>query len=365
MLTVLHTESSAGWGGQENRTLHECLGLKRLGARPIILARPKSKLLERAKAVGIEVRSHRLSSNRDFSALFYLMRVIKEEGVDIVSTHSGDDSLLGALAGRLSSRKPVIVRTRHLSLPITSKATYSLLPHKVVTVSESVRDYLVNEKAINAQKVISIPTGVDLKRFDPSTTPDTLRAGLGLKENALVVGTVAILRRKKGHHILLEAIPGILKEVPEVVFVFAGNGPQKEALETRIAELGVADNVKMLGLRNDIPGVLKGLDLFVLPTLQEALGTSILEASAMGKAVVASGVGGVPEAVRDGVTGLLVAPEDPVGIKAAVVRLLKDESLRGEMGLNGRRMVVEGYSIDMMAERMFSLYNELTKGKGR
>ena len=364
MLTVLHTESSAGWGGQENRTLHECLGLKRLGARPIILARPKSKLLERAKAVGIEVRSHRLSSNRDFSALFYLMRVIKEEGVDIVSTHSGDDSLLGALAGRLSSRKPVIVRTRHLSLPITSKATYSLLPHKVVTVSESVRDYLVNEKGINAKKVVSIPTGVDLKRFDPST-PDTLRAGLGLKDNALVVGTVAILRRKKGHHILLEAIPGILKEVPEAVFVFAGNGPQKEALETRIAELGVADNVKMLGLRNDIPGVLKGLDLFVLPTLQEALGTSILEASAMGKAVVASGVGGVPEAVRDGVTGLLVAPEDPVGIKAAVVRLLKDESLRGEMGLNGRRMVVEGYSIDMMAERMFSLYNELTKGKGR
>jgi len=365
MLTVLHTESSAGWGGQENRTLYECLGLKRLGARPIILARPESKLLERARAAGIEVRSHRLSSNRDLSAILYMLRIIKEEGVDVVSTHSGDDSLLGALAGRLSSRKPAIVRTRHLSLPITSKATYSLLPHMVVTVSESVRDYLVNGKGIRAGKVVSIPTGVDLKRFDPSTTQETLKPGLGLKDGALVVGTVAILRRKKGHHILLEAIPGILREVPEAVFVIAGNGPQRDALEKRIGELGVGESVKMLGLRNDIPGVLKGLDLFVLPTLQEALGTSILEASAMGKAVVATRVGGVPEAVRDGVTGLLVPPEDPEGLKAAVVRLLRDNDLRKNMGEAGRRMVVDGYSMDMMAERMFSLYDGLTGGRGR
>lgn len=365
MLTILHTESSAGWGGQENRTLHECMGLKRLGARPVILARPDSRLLERAKAAGIDVRAHRLSSNRDFSALFYIIDLIKKENVDVISTHSGDDSFVGALAGRLSSRKPVIVRTRHLLLPITSKATYSLLPHMVVTVSESVRDYLVNEKGIRADKVVSIPTGVDLRRFDPDNTPETLRAGLGLKDNALVVGTVAILRRKKGHHVLLEAIPGILKEVPEAVFVFAGNGPQKEALEKRIDELGAGNRVRMLGLRNDIPGVLRGLDLFVLPTLQEALGTSILEASAMGKAVVASRVGGVPEAVRDGVTGVLVNPEDPEDLKRAIVRLLKDTALRKKMGEAGRRMVVEGYSMDTMAERMLSLYDDLTKGKRR
>src|SRR3989304_5783485 len=168
----------------------------------------------------------------------------------------------------------------------------------VVTVSETVRDYNVNGKGIRAGKVGSSPTGVYHNRFDPSTSQETLKPGLGLKDCALVVGTVAILRRKKGHHILLEAIPGILREVPEAVFVIAGNGPQRDALEQGRGELGVGESVKMLGLRNDIPGVLKGPDLFVLPTLQEALGTSILEASAMGKAVVASGVGGGPQEPR-------------------------------------------------------------------
>lgn len=361
MLTILHSESSLGWGGQENRTLHECMGLKRLGARVIILCKPESRLKGRAEAAGLEVRTHKMSSNRDISALFYILKLIKSESIDVISTHSGDDSFVCAIAGRLSSRKPVIVRTRHLSLPITSKVTYSHFPHRVVTVSESVRKYLVEEKGIDKDKVISIPTGVDLKRFDPDSTPDTLRKELGLNSKELIVGTVAILRRKKGHHILLDAIPEVLKEVPHAKFVFAGDGPQKANIEEKIKELGIGKSVILLGLRSDVPAVLKGLDLFVLPTLQEALGTSILEASAMRKAVIATRVGGVPEAVAEGRTGLLIEPEDSKGLAKAIIKLLKDNELRIRMGMEGRAMVEKDYSTDRMVERMFNLYSALVK----
>lgn len=362
-LTILHTESSLGWGGQENRTLHECIGMKRLGARPIILCKPGSKLGERAAGLGIEVRLHPMRSNRDVSALLYAMKVIKEDSVDVVNTHSGDDSFICAIAGRLSSRKPVIVRTRHLALPITSKTTYSLFPHRVVTVSEFVRSYLVNEVGIPGDKVTTVATGVDLARFDPATVPDTLRAELGAPPSALIVGTVAILRRKKGHHLLLEAIPEIIRECDGALFVFAGDGPQRENIEERIRDLGIGKSVRLLGLRKDIPTVLKGLDIFVLPTLQEALGTSILEASAMRKPVIGTNVGGVPEAIRDGVTGLLVAPEDSKGLASAIIKLLKDGALRRRMGDEGRAMVEAGYSTEKMVEKMHKVYSGLLAGR--
>lgn len=359
MLTVLHTESSLGWGGQENRTLQECIGMKRLGARVIVLCKPGSKIGERAGAIGFEVKTHPMKSNRDLSAVRYTMRIIKECSVDIVNTHSGDDSFVCAIAARLSSRKPKIVRTRHLLLPISSRMTYSLFPHRVVAVSEHVREYLVNEKGLPAGHVITVPTGIDLKRFDPASTPDTFREELGIGKDKLIVGTVAILRRKKGHHILLDAIPLILKEAPNAVFVFAGDGPQRENIEQKIKELGVGEHVRLLGLRKDIPTVLKGLDLFVLPTLQEALGTSFLEASAMRKAVVATRTGGVPEAVRHDVTGLLVEPEDSGGLAKAIMRLLKDSEARASMGERGRRMVEEEFSTDRMVERMHKVYADL------
>lgn len=361
MPTILHTESSLGWGGQENRTLHECIGLKRLGWRAIVLCKPDSKLKDRAASAGIEVRTHSMRSNRDLRAVRFLLGLIKAESIDVISTHSGDDSFLAAIAGRLSARKPVIVRTRHLALPITSKITYSIFPHAVVTVSEFVRGYLVNEKGISADRVVTVPTGVDLKRFDPASTPDTLRAELGVGQSIPLIGTIAILRRKKGHHILLDAVPEVLKEAPDSLFLFAGNGPQKENIEEKIRSLGIGKNVRLLGLRSDIPAVLKGVDIVVLPTLQEALGTSILEASAMKKPVISTRVGGVPETIRDNITGLLVEPEDSAGLAQAIIRLLKDQELCSSMGERGRQMVEEEYSTDKMVEGMNGLYLSLLK----
>lgn len=368
MLTVMHTESSEGWGGQENRTIMECVGLKRLGARVIVFSRPGSRIRSRAESLGIEVRTHAIRGTYDISAIRYALKIIKEESVDVINTHSGVDSFVCSVAGRLSRRRPVIVRTRHLALPITSKSTYSLLPHRVVTVSAYVRKYLVEDKGISPGRVVAIPTGIDLKRFDPESTPDVLRQELKLKRmedgGPLIVGTAAILRRKKGHHVLLDAIPDVLREFPGVLFVFAGDGPQRENIERRVRELEIEKNVSLIGLRTDVPAVIKGFDLFVLPTLEEALGTSILEASAMRKAVVATRVGGVPEVVKDSATGLIVEPGDSRGLAEAIITLLRDGRKRAVMGDEGRAFVEREFTVERMVERMHSLYMELLNSRG-
>src|SRR3989344_2157626 len=326
-LTVLHTESSKGWGGQENRTLKECIGLKKIGARGIIACQPDSVLAKRGAEAGIEVKKIEMKSSISISAIAALLKIIRNESVNIVCTHSGKDSMLGAIAGRLSKMKPVIVRTRHLALPITSKITYSLLPHKVVTVSEYVRRYLIEEK--------------------------------GMAADTQIVGTVAILRRKKGHHILLDAIPMVLREFPKTIFLFAGDGPQRKNIEDKILELGIGNNVKLLGLRSDIPEILKTIDLFVLPTLQEALGTSFLEAMAMGKPVVGTKVGGVGEVLKGGINGYLIEPGNPSVLAEAITNLLKYKEKARMMGIEGEKIVRQNYTVEKMCENMYALYSSM------
>lgn len=364
-LTVLHTESSKGWGGQENRTLKESIGLQKLGARVVIACPPDSRLAVSAAENGINVRLIQMEHSISASAIFSLLKIIREENVNIVCTHSGKDSMLGAIAGRLSKIKPKIVRTRHLALPITSKITYSLLPHKVVTVSKYVRTYLVNEKGIQADKVVVIPTGIDIERFNPDAVSAVPREELNVAPDAQIVGTVAILRRKKGHHTLLDAIPAVLKEFPKAVFLFAGDGPQRGNIEKKIAELGIDRNVKLLGLRKDVPEILKTIDLFVLPTLQEALGTSFLEAMAMRKPVIGTNIGGVPEVIQNGVSGVLVEPENPTMLAKAIVSLLKDKQKMSDMGNMGGKMVEERYSVEAMTANLFDFYNSLIGGTAK
>ncbi|HXX52975.1 MAG TPA: glycosyltransferase family 4 protein [Thermodesulfovibrionales bacterium] len=364
MFTVLHTESSKGWGGQENRTLKESTGLQKLGVRVILLCQPGSTLAEKARSEGIEVRTCGMRKHYDVSAIAYILRLIAREKVDVVSTHSGRDSFLAGIAGRLSLRRPVIVRTRHIAMPITSKMTYSILPHIVMTTSEYVRQYLIG-KGIASERVVTVHTGIDLSLFDPDATAGTLRGELGLKQDIPLIGTVAIMRLKKGYHILLDAAQEVLRHVPGTVFVFVGDGPQKKNIERKIDNMGLSEKVLMLGLREDVPSVLKSVDIFVLPTLQEAHGGVFVEAMAMGKPVIGTDVGGVGEVIRDGINGYLVRPNDAPLLAGAIVTMLRDKERAALMGREGRKMVQEGFTVEKMCETIYALYSSLIAGRRR
>lgn len=361
---ILHTESSKGWGGQEIRIFLESVGLKKRGAKVIVLCQPDSILASKISEEGIEVRKCRMKKNYDVFAVKNILSLIKTEKVDIINTHSGRDSFLAGIAGRLSSIKPVIVRTRHLALPITSKLTYSLLPHKIVTTSEYVRQYLISQN-IPQKKIIAVPTGVDMRIFNVGTAKNILRKELNIGDDADIIGTIAILRFKKGHHVFLKAAPEILKMFPKTIIVFAGDGPQEENIRNKIKELKLTNNVFLLGLRHDIPNILKSLDIFVLPTLQESLPQSVMQAMAMGKPVIATRVGGVPEVVEDGVSGILVESENPNALSDGIISLLKNKERMKKMGDAGRKIVEGKYSVEAMVERMYNFYESLIRERKR
>jgi len=363
-VTVLHTESSLGWGGQEQRTLRECLGIRKLGMRPAVLCPPDAELGRRAVAAGIEVFPCPMRKSYDVAAVRTILRVLREEAVDVVNTHSSRDSLLAGMAARLSPRRPAVVRTRHLALPITSRISYSYLPHRVVTVSGYVKEYLVRE-GVPGERVVVVPTGIDAGRFADGAAPGNLREELGLPQDIPLVGSIAVLRIKKGHRSLLEAAPSVLAAFPGTVFVIVGAGPQEKNLRNAIDSMGLAGSVRMLGHREDVANVLLSLDLFVLPTVEEALGTAFVEAMAAGRAVVGCRVGGVPEVVEEGRTGLLVPPGDSAALADAIRSLLADGELRRSMGEAGRQAVRTRFSAEEMSRRMWELYRSLLSERGR
>jgi len=355
MLKILHTESSPGWGGQENRILNEALGVKKIGASVYILCQPESILAKKAKQSDIEVFTFPMRKTYDIKAIYYTMKLIKKLDIDVINTHSGKDSYIAGIAGKLSKKHPLIVRTRHLALPITSTFSYKYLSDIVVTVSEYVKKYLIH-KGIPEEKVFAVPTGIDLNIFNPEEVKGNLKNELGLSNDIPLVGTIAVLRKKKGHHILIEAIPHVLKRIPETVFVFVGDGPQRKNIEEKIKEYKLKNNVILLGHRDDVPQILKSIDLFVLPTLQEALGTSFIEAMAMEKAVIGSDVDGVREVIDEGVNGYLVPSEDSVALAKRIIELLTDRKKAEIMGIQGRKKVERKYTIEIMCKGMYGLY---------
>lgn len=358
-MRVIHTESSKGWGGQENRTLNELIGLRDLGHNLAVICQPGARLAARAREVGFEAFEVPMGRALDLRAVLRLRGLLKKWRADIVNTHSSRDTQLAGLAARsLGGGRPRIVRTRHLALPITSRFTYSVLPDHVVTVSRFVGDYLISA-GVPGQRITAVPTGVDFSRYQPTAEGGALRRELGLPDGCPLVGTVAILRQKKGHAELLDAVPQVLARFPDTHFIFAGDGPQQENLERRIAELGLGQRVHMLGLRRDVINVLQSLDLFVLPTHQEALGTAFIEAGAMGLPAVATHVDGVPEVVRDGLTGLLVPPRDSVALATAIVAMLSDPERRRAMGAAASEFVRKAYSREAMAAGMVDVYTRL------
>lgn len=361
-LTILHTESSLGWGGQENRTLNEMLTMREMGHRMLLACQPGAKLGIRAREAGFEVTEIRMRGALDVPAILAFRRLLTGQQVQIVNTHSSKDTLVAGLAARSLFKRPRIVRTRHLALPITSRFTYSVLPDHTVTVSAFVGEYLASA-GVPREKITAVPTGIDLARYQHSPEGGTLKSELGLPPETVLIGTVAILRKKKGHAETLEAVPQVLAKHPEARFVFAGDGPQTSNLERRIAEMGLQDKVFMLGLRRDVINVLQSLDLFVLPTYQEALGTAFIEASAMGLPCIGTNVDGVPEVVADGETGLLVPPQSSEVVAGAILQLLDNPTLRQEMGAAAKARVQAIFSRQAMAEGMERAYHRLLSAR--
>jgi len=222
-LSILHTESSEGWGGQEIRILLESLGMIKRGYRVVIAASSHSQISAQAPRLGIEVVRFFFQKKNPLS-FWKMASLIDREKIEIVNTHSTSDSWIPSLAARLSRRKPPIIRTRHLPTPISksvwSRFIYNKLPAAIITTGEEMKRRRIHYNRFNPAKIFSIPTGVDLDRFDPE------RIKAVLKKNGFSVGMIGVLRSWKGHQYFVQAVPFILKAIPNTSFNIIGDGPR-------------------------------------------------------------------------------------------------------------------------------------------
>ena len=331
------------------------LGMRELGHEMSLACQPGARLGTRARDAGFTVYETLMRSAVDLPAVVRLRRFMRQGGIEIVNCHSGRDTQLAGFAAHSLFPRPRVIRTRHLALPITSRFTYSTLPDHVVAVSNHVKRYLVSA-GISANQISAVMTGIDLNRYDPLRASSDLRAELGLLPDTLLVGTVAILRGKKGHQQILDAAPSVIERFPQTHFIFVGDGPQHEKLSASIEARKLETHVHMLGLRSDIPSLLFNFNIFLLPTYQEALGTAFIEAGASGLPSVGTNVDGVPEVVQDGKTGFLVPPQNSASLIEPVCHLLSDGELRKRFGTAAVEYVRQHFSIASMVTGMEEVY---------
>lgn len=238
----------------------------------------------------------------------------------------------------------------------------SHVPDRVICVSQAVRGVVVEREGVPPDRVRVIPNGVrqpdDGKELEDAK--ESVTREFGLAPGHLVVGMVANLNRAvKGVQHLLDAVPTVRDAVPEARFLIVGDGPDREALEARARELGVASVLVFTGFRTDVARLYRAMDVSVLASLSEGLSITVLESMSHGLPVVATRVGGNPEVVRHGETGFLVPPADPEALARALVRILKNGSARLAMGREGRRTAREEFSLERVARRYRDIYGEL------
>ncbi|MEW6264669.1 MAG: glycosyltransferase family 4 protein [Thermodesulfobacteriota bacterium] len=365
---VLHTEWSGGWGGQEIRVLLDIQVLTSLGHAAAVLSGPDSQITARAREAGVRVIEQPLRHAFDLIALGRLVSLLRREKFDVVNTHSSVDSWLASAAAKIVGG-PVLIRTRHLSVPLRTHPLNFVYrwPDGLVTTAETIRRRLIEVNGLDGRRVKTIPTGVDLARFDPGLDPGSIRTELGLNPDHRIVTMVAVLRSWKRHEVFLEAAAELASARPELRFLVVGEGPRRPNIEDKIKSLSLEDKVLLTGHRSDVPRLLALSDVCVLTSeSSEGVPQAILQYQAMNKPVVACRAGGIPEVVEHERTGLLGPVNDPKAVAGAVARLLDDPALARRLAHSGRRQVEERFSLKAMAESTLDFYEMLYwKKKGR
>ena len=360
MRTVLHTESSPGLGGQEVRTLTEACWIAERGWRVLLAGQPGAAFTERARQLGIDVVEVPMRGAWDLSAVARLARLVRNEGVGLVHTHSSVDGWVGGLAARIA-RVPV-VRTRHVSIRIRRRLNpvYRWLADRVITSGEAIRSIVV-ASGVPAARVVAVPAGVDLAEMDRAgKAPDTLRRSLGLARP--VIGSVAMFRGSKGHAHLLDAFAMVRERWPTARLLLVGDGIRRRGVEGLARERGLGDAVVFTGFRSDVPDLLRIMDCFVLAsTRTEGVPQSLLQAFAARVPAVASSVGGIPEVVTDKETGILVAPEDAAALARGIEAVLDDPAGAAERAAAARRLVEERFSHATSVGRLLAIYESLLR----
>ncbi len=361
---ILYLSSSVNLWGARKSLLDILTHLDRKTFSPIVVCSSSGPLTEKLDEIKIPYRIVKMRLWRKGKyfpwiphTVIRLAKLIKEERISLVHSNSHSDAPYGILACRFR-KIPMISHIRDIIQQ--DKTGKYLLKHadRIIAVSSAAADAFKDMKDRD-KKLLVINNSLDMNKF--KVTED-IRNELNISRDDMVIGIVGQISRLKGHDVFLKAASIVLKKNKNVKFLIVGEVRRerdKGLCEELINRLDLRENVIFAGFRNDIANVMSAIDILAFPTLKESFGRSAIEAMAQRKPVVASNVGGVPEIVIDGKTGILVPPENAKELANGLLELINDKEKREDMGNEGLKVVREKFDIRDMMNRIENVYREL------
>ncbi len=363
----VHVDTARTWRGGQNQVLLTVTGLSELGHQAVMVAHEAGQLRLRASE-GLRYIGFAPRSEFDVHAAWQLAKVFTDLQPQVIHAHDPMAVALTAMALQMSGTRltdqPLVVASRrvdfHLKRHAFSKWKYRHVD-AFIAASQAIRAILVDD-GIPADRIEVVHDGVNEALIDKAPVVDA-HAAFWLPAGAPVVGNVAALVPHKGQRHLIDAAARVVRRVPDARFLIVGEGELRPVLERQIKDLGLERHVLLAGFRQDALGLMKSFDLAVMSSITEGLGSAVLEAMACRRAVVATRAGGLPEAVDDGQTGLLVPPRDDGALEAAIVRLLEDAALRERFGRAGRARISQHFSVDHLVTETLRVYESRLKAR--
>ena len=363
-IRVMQLTEDLGVGGLETvvATLTRTIDKSQFDCSVLCL-KDEGALADELRADGFVV--HRLETpppgKADYFAFRKVARLLRERRIDVIHTHNTSPLVDGALGAMLSGVRTVVHTDHARDFPdklryVVAEHLLSHYVYRMVGVSDQTTRNLRRYERIPLRKLKTIPNGISGARYRVATDPAAKRRELGLRESGPVIGLAARLTEQKGVRYLLDAMPALVARFPDLTLVIAGIGVLEPELRAQAAASGVADHVRFVGVRRDMPELLQLFDVFCVPSIWEGLPMSVLESLAAGCPLVASAVGGVPSAIEHGVSGLLLPPRDPAALADAISTLLRDPALARRYAAAGRRVFDERFSAEAMTRQYERLY---------
>lgn len=365
-MSLFHIDAGKEWRGGQRQSLYLVKELKKRGYPVYFVVQPKSPLNKIAAETDVPLLPLKIRHEFDLFSVLRLAIAMRRKNCLLAHFHDAHSVSVGSAAASLA-KVPLRIVSRRVDFPlkknILSHRKYTRNIDAVVAISEGVKKVLV-EGRLPPERIEVIPSGIDFSPYKEYSSSHYLRREFSFSSDDYLVGMVAHLADHKGHKYLIRATKILKKHTDKIKVIIVGEGPLRMELDREARDSKVEDIVFFLGFREDIPRILSSLDLFVLSSYLEGLGSSILDAMACGLPVVATRTGGIPEVVIHRKTGLLVPSRNPQALAKAILKLYEDRELACRLGENGYEMVRQKFSAESMTDKMIHLYQRLAKEKG-
>ena len=322
---------------------------------------------DKLRRIGVQVKNFDLKTLVDIRIILRLVRYIKQNKIDIVETAVFPADVYGRISARLAN-VPIIISTMHRVADHKQEAIYRVLffadtltmalTTRIIAVSKAGKNYLISWHRVKPDKISVVYNGIDAHKYDSNFDIKEYKRKLNLQHDIPTVGFIGRLVKLKGVNYFLEAAATVVRRGKRVQFVVVGDGPLKERLIKQAKDLRINQHVHFIGFREDIPQILSVIDILVVPSLWEGLPLTILEAMFAGKPIIATRVGGIPEAIEDKQTGILVEPRDCNALSKGVLECLEDPGNRKELGGKAKHRALQYFDVERMVKEYESIYDE-------